>query len=256
MDISAQLVMQLRDKTGVSMMACKKALLESNGDMEKAIEVLRKSGEAKAAAKAERTTNEGRLFFKIDGTRVAIVKLLCETDFVARNDDFIQTGNSILDIALQHGAEKAMAEGDPLLKNAILKLGENMSINTVKVLEGKVWGAYIHSTNKVGAVVSIENGTEELAKDIAMHVTAMSPRYLSPDDVKQEEVDKEIEIMKAQLQKEGKPEAIWDKILAGKVKKYREENALLTQPFVKDPSLTVEKTLHGAKITVFERISI
>jgi len=256
MDISAQLVMQLRDKTGVSMMACKKALIESNGDMEKAIEILRKSGEAKAAAKAERTTKEGRLFFKIEGNHVAIVKLLCETDFVARNDDFIQTGTRILDIALAHGAEKAMAEGDPLLKNAILKLGENMTINTVKVLEGKVWGYYLHSTNKVGAVVSIENGTEELAKDIAMHVTAMSPRYLSPDDVKQEEVDKEIEIMKAQLQKEGKPEAIWDKILAGKVKKYREEHALLTQPFVKDPSITIAKHLGKAVITYFERIAI
>lgn len=256
MEISASMVMQLREKTGVSMMACKKALTEANGDMDKAVEILRKSGEAKAASKADRATHEGRLFIQVKGSKLLAVGLSCETDFVARNEDFAAIGEKMIGI-LENGDEtSAREQGEALLKEAVVKLGENMSVSLVKKLEGKNWGYYIHSNNKLAAAVSVENGTEDQAKEVAMHVAATNPGYLSPADVAESFVNQEVEIMKANLKNEGKPENIWDKILEGKVKKLREEHALLTQNFVKDPSMTVEKFLNGAKITHFERFAL
>lgn len=256
MEITASMVMQLREKTGVSMMACKKALTEAGGDMDKAVEILRKSGEAKAASKADRATHEGRLFIRIKGSMLFAVGLSCETDFVARNEDFAAIGEKILDL-LENGDESAAKEqGETLLKEAVVKLGENMSVGFVKKIEGNTWGYYIHSNNKLGAAVSVENGSEDQAKEVAMHVAATNPGYLSPADVAESFVNGEVEIMKANLKNEGKPENIWDKILEGKVKKLREENALLTQNFVKDPSMSVEKFLNSAKITKFERFAV
>ncbi len=256
MEISASMVMQLREKTGVSMMACKKALTEANGEMEKAVEILRKSGEAKAASKADRVTHEGRIFMKSNGNELGIVGIACETDFVARNEDFGHLGEAVLDVLLNEGEEAAKTKADQMIKELIVKLGENMSLTIAKKVSGHTWGLYVHSNNKLGAFVSLASGTDDQAKDVAMHVAATNPQFLSPDDVDQVAVDKEVEIMKEQLKNEGKPENIWDKILEGKVKKFREERALLTQPFVKDPSMTIEKYLNGVAVEKFEYVAL
>lgn len=256
MDIPASLVMQLRDQTGVSMMACKKALIEANGDLEAAVDILRKSGEAKAASKADRVANEGGVFIASAGSKIAVAVLKCETDFVARSDDFSTVGKKIAQIALDKGAEAARTEATTLLQEAILKVGENLGLGSVETLEGATWGYYVHSNAKVAGIVSLEGGTEEQAKDVAMHGVATNPKYVSPTEVSADDIAHEREIAKAQLVAENKPEAMHDKILEGKMKKFAEENALLTQPFVKDPSMTVEKYLGGAKVTTFMRIAV
>ncbi len=256
MEITASQVMELREKTGVSMMACKKALVEAEGDMTKAIDILRKKGEAKAAEKAERTTHEGSIFFKSAGDKTAAVGIACETDFVARSDDFSTLGNKLAELALAEGEEKAMSASEALVKEVFLKLGENMNVAFIKVFTGKVVGSYLHSNFKVGGIAVLEGGTEEQAKDVAMHLTATNPKYLSPDNVDADFIAKEKEIMKEQLKNEGKPENLWDKILEGKVKKLREENSLLTQPFVKDPTQKVQDYLGSGKVVSYERFSI
>lgn len=256
MDISASLVMQLRDQTGVSMMACKKALVEANGDLNAAVDILRKSGEAKAASKADRVANEGGIFVKSAGNKIAIVVLKCETDFVARSDDFNATGSTLAETALAEGEAAATTKSQELLEAATLRLGEKLTLESVEVLEGTTWGHYVHSNSKVAGVVSLEGGTEEQAKDVAMHGVATNPKYISPTEVSAEDIAHEREIAKAQLVSENKPEAMHDKILEGKMKKFAEENALLTQPFVKDPGMSVEKYLGGAKVTTFKRISV
>lgn len=237
-------------------MACKKALTKSNGDMEKAFEILRKTGEAKAASKSERTTSEGGIFIKISNNKICIVKILCETDFVSRNEDFIKIGNNLAEMGLEKGEDKTNEEADSVIKNAVLKLGENIKFDSIKVLEKDTWGYYIHSNGKLGAIVSLSGGNEEQAKDIAMHVTASSPDCILPEEVSSEFIEKEVDIMKEQLKNEGKPEQIWDKILEGKIKKLKEEKALITQNFVKDPSIKVKDFLKEATITYFEKIEI
>lgn len=256
MDIPASLVMQLREQTGVSMMACKKALVEANGNLEAAIDILRKSGAAKAASKADRSAAEGGIFVASEGDKTAVAVLKCETDFVARSDDFLSTGRSLAETALRDGADAARSAAPALIQAAVLKMGEKMELGDVQVYQGGTWGAYVHSTNKVAAVVSLEGGSAEQARDVAMHGVATNPKYVSPSEVSAEDIAHEREIAKAQLVAENKPEAMHEKILEGKMKKFAEENALLTQPFVKDPSMTVEQYLGGAKILTFLRIAV
>lgn len=255
MSITASQVNELRQRTGISMMECKKALEEAKGDETKAIEILRKKGAAKAAEKATRATKEGVVITKIKGNKAAIVKLLCETDFVSRNEDFRKIASDAADIALQKGAEAAQQSQEQPLKDLFTKLRENMSIE-VKVMEGKGIGEYIHTNSKVGTLVNLKSPDAAKARDVAMHITAMAPRFVSPEDVADEEVAKEKEIWKHQLKEEGKPEAIFDKILMGKEKKYREENSLVKQSFVKDGEKTIEQYLEGNSVVEFLRMSI
>jgi elongation factor Ts len=253
--ISAAAVASLRARTGVSILECKKALEEAGGDEELAIEILRKRGEAQAVKKADRMQGEGFVFAAQSGNKVAMVLLRCETDFVARNEGFQKLGKEMAELALAKG-EGAADEISQKLTSAVQQLGENITLGELKVVEGKVTGTYVHSNGKIGVVVAMDGGSAEAAKDAAMHAAAMSPTYISPEEVTAEAVAKEKEIWTEQLTKEGKPAAIQEKIMLGKEKKFREENALLTQPFVKDPSKTVRDSLGGANVTAYVRLSV
>lgn len=256
MSVTLDQIKELREMTGVSMMACKKALEETDGDIEKAVDLLRKKGEAKAVDRAARATSQGIVAIKIEGGKAGMAKLLCETDFVARGDDFIALSDALAEKALKG----EIKDGDevPEVKDAVLKMGENIQLGEVKLVEGDVLGSYVHSNKKIGVVVAFKGGAEDLAKDIAMHAAATAPQCISPDEVSQELVDKEKEIWKDQLAQEGKPEEIIGKIMMGKEKKFREASALLKQPFVKDPEKTIEQLLAdaGAEVESFTRIAI
>lgn len=257
MGVTIDQIKDLREKTGVSMMACKKALEESDGDSGKAIELLRKKGEAKAVDNSSRTTGQGAVAVKAEGNKIAMVELRCETDFVAMGEDYQGLAESIADKLLK-GEIKETDRDLPEVKEAVLRLGENIQIADMVLLEGDSVGSYVHSNKKIGVVVALSGGNIELAKDLAMHVAATSPQVLSPTEVAQELVDKEKEIWADQLKQEGKPAEMIEKIMMGKEKKFREENALLTQPFVKDPDKMVEALLKEANAVVkeFKRFAI
>lgn len=255
MSITAQQVNELRQRTGVSMMQCKKALEETGGDEEKAIELLRKKGAAKAAEKADRATNEGVVITKVRNDKAVIVKLLCETDFVSKNEEFCKIAKDAADLALEKGADAARVAMEPAIKELFTKLGENMSIE-IKVMEGEGIGDYVHSNSKIGTLVKLKDSDAEKAKDIAMQVAAMNPNVVNPEDVSNEDVAKEKEIWKHQLAEEGKPAEMIDRIMMGKEKKFREENALMKQSFVKNGNQTVEEYLEGNTVIEFERMSI
>ena len=257
MAITMEQIKELRDATGVSIMACKKALEEAGGDFEAAVDLLRKKGQAKAADRAGRDTGEGAVYVKEDGGKMALVALKCETDFVARGDDF----EALLDQVATEVLEGKIAEGateSETVKDAVLKLGENVQLHGVSVLSGATVGSYIHSNKKIGVGIALEGGSVELAKDVAMHAAATNPKVVSPEEVSDELVAKEKEIWKEQLAAEGKPAEIMEKIMMGKEKKFREDSALLKQPFVKNPDLTIEQLLSqgGATLTKYVRFSV
>ena len=255
-EISAQAVASLRARTGVSILLCKKALEEAGGDEEKAIEILRKSGAAQAAKKAGREQREGSVFTASSEGKAALVLLQCETDFVARDSGFQELGQKLADTLLSGGVDAAQKLADAEVPVAVQKLGENISVGEMKLVASAIAGVYIHSNGKIGVVVGMNGGSLELARDIAMHAAAMSPTYIKPEQVSEAEVLKEKEIWKDQLAKEGKPAEIMEKIMFGKEKKFREENALMTQPFVKDPSKLVKDLLGGSDIVEYVRMSV
>lgn len=254
--ITAAAVQSLRARTGVPMLACKEALEEAGGDEEKAIEILRKRGIAQAAKKASRDQAEGLIFVAEKPGTVAALILKCETDFVARADTFKKVGQEIVAALLEKGEAAAKALADEKVPAAVQELGENISLGECHLISAPVLGTYLHSNSKVAVVIGMEGGTVEAARDAAMHATAMSPLYVSPDQVTEADLAKERDIWREQLVKEGKPEAMLDKIMGGKEKKFREESALLTQPFVKDPSKTVGQYLGAAKVTNYTRLAI
>lgn len=255
MTVNIEQIKELREMTGVSMSACKSALEEANGDMDKAIDVLRKKGEAKAVDRAARETHQGVVSMKAEGNKVAMASLLCETDFVARGEDF----NSVVDLLAQKLLDGSLKPEDtevPEVKELVLKAGENIKIGKMALVEGGNIGTYIHTNKKIGVIIALEGGNAEIARDVAMHAAATNPACVSPDEVPQEAVDKEKEIWREQLAKEGKPAEIVEKIMMGKEKKFREENALLKQQFVKNPEQTIEQVLAGATIKTFVRIAV
>jgi elongation factor Ts len=255
MAITATQVNELRKRTGISMMACKKALEEAGGDEEKAIEILRKKGADKAAEKADRATSEGIIVTKVDSDKAVIVKLSCETDFVAKNEEFVAIANKAADTALASDVDAAKKEAEPALKELFAKLGENMAIE-VDVVEGEGIGEYVHTNGKVGTIVNLSSADAEKARDIAMHITAMNPEVISPEDLPEDVVVKEREIWAEQLKGEGKPEEIIGRIMEGKERKFREEAALIKQSFVKDSEKTVEQYLESNSVTGFVRKSV
>ncbi len=256
MDISASSIQSLRARTGVSISAVKDALVEAGGDEEKAIEILRKRGIAQAAKKADREQGEGLVFLKEEGSRVAMFILRCETDFVARDENFGKTGEEIVSVLFSDGMDAAKAKAAELVPELVQKLGENITADDMHAIEAPVIGSYIHSNRKIGVIIGLEGSTKDTARDIAMHAAALSPRYVHPEEVGEDVLEKEKEIWREQMSKEGKPEAMWDKIMMGKEKKFREENAITKQNFVKDPSKTVEQHLDGGKITTYVRVSV
>lgn len=255
MAITATQVNELRQRTGISMMACKKALEEAGGDEEKAIDILRKKGAAKAAEKADRATSEGIVVIKAAGDKAVIVKLACETDFVAKNEEFVAIANKAAETALEKGVESAKKEADPAIKALFTKLGENMAIE-VDSIQGEGIGEYLHTNGKVGAIVNLASKDAEKARDIAMHITAMNPEVIRPEDLPEDVVIKEREIWAEQLKNEGKPVEMIDRIMIGKEKKFREESALVKQSFVKDGEKTVEQFLESNSVTAFVRKAV
>ena len=257
MTISIELIKKLRETTGVSMTACKTALEEATGDFEKAIDLLRKKGEAKAIDRAARSTSQGAVFVKVGAKKAGMVLIGCETDFVARGDDYLALGAAIVE-KLFDGSIKPEDRDLPEIKNAVLKLGENIQLANMALVEGDVIGDYVHSNKKIGVLVVLNGGTVEVARDVAMHVAATAPAVLSPDQIAPELVEREKSIWAEQLKSEGKPAEIVEKIMLGKEKKFREENALLKQAFVKNPDQTVEQLLKdaGASVKTFVRFAI
>ena len=255
-EINASAVASLRSRTGVSILECKKALEEAGGDEEKAIEILRSRGEAAAVKKADRDQGEGSVFIGTAGSSAAAVVVHCETDFVARGDDFKALGQEMADLAASEGEDAVKASAETRMPEAVQKLGENISLGTVNRIEAGTVGSYVHTNGKIGVIIGLDGGTEEIAKDVSMHAAAMSPEYVSPEEVPAEAVEKEKEIWAEQLKGEGKPEEIIEKIMVGKEKKFREENALLKQDFVKNPEQTIEAYLDGASVTQYVRVAI
>lgn len=242
MSVSIEEIKKLRDLTGVSMTACKKALEEANGDTKLAIENLRKKGESKALERSERSTSNGAVKVKVDGDKACLVALLCETDFVSRSDDFKALLDTLADKVLKGEINNENDEVSEV-KDAQLKMGENVKLSKVGLLNSDVLGFYVHSNDKIGSIVALEGGNAELAKDLAMHASATNPKYLDGKDVDSDVVAKEIEIWTEQLKNEGKSMEIIEKILVGKEKKFREESAFLSQQFVKDPEKKISDLL-------------
>ena len=272
MSITAESVKQLRERTGAGMMECKKALVETGGDLEAAAEIMRKSGLAKADKKATRVAAEGRIAFAGEGKTGVLVEVNCETDFVAREGDFVAFADEVAKVALASGAETVEAllaakgsDGVTLEERRrvlIAKIGENLSVRRLARLSAPtVLGSYLHGA-RIGALVALDHGNaalaKELAKDLAMHVAAINPQYLDSSAVAPEHLAKEREILIAQAAGEGKPPAIVEKMVEGRLRKFLAEITLVGQPFVKDPDVTVEKLLKqaGAKVTDFARLEV
>jgi len=271
MQITAALVKELRERTGSGMMECKKALTETGGDIEAAVELMRKAGLAKADKKAGRVAAEGMIAAAIseDGAHAAIVEVNCETDFVAKGDDFVSFSGEIANVVLAKQPADVAALADlPLAsggtveetrRNLIAKLGENIAVRRCAVLnnsDGKI-AAYLHG-NRIGVLVAVQGGDEVLAKDIAMHVAASKPVALGPENVSADLIAKEKEIYSAQAAESGKPADIVEKMVSGRVNKFLKEVTLLGQPFVKNPDITVEQLLkeNDAKVSAFVRFEV
>lgn len=266
-DISAAMVKELRERTGLGMMDCKKALVESGGDMDAAIDALRKSSALKAAKKATRTAAEGLLGVRVaaDGRRAALVEVNIETDFAARNERFIAFVQRVADVAFDDGSgnlEQLLAAGlNDEREKLVQEIGENMSIRRVVVLDapdGGVVGHYVHSDSRKGALVVLTAGDEALCREVAMHVTASVPMVVRASDVPADVVAKEREIYTAQAADSGKPADIVAKMVEGRVRKYLADVSLLDQPFVKDPDTKVGKLLaaRGADCVTFVRYEV
>ena len=252
--MSAALVKELRERTGLGLLECKKALAEADGDIEAAIEALRKSSGMKAAKKAGRTAADGVVAIQTaaDGGFGAMVEVNSKTDFVARDENFLGFVKSVVskafDERLDDVAALAGGETEDARQALVQKIGENISVRrvvTYQAAEGVI-GGYVHGNNRIAVLVSLKGGSEELARDVAMHVAAVNPQVVSPDDMPEEQVAKEREIYVAQAQDSGKPPEIIEKMVDGRVRKFLSENSLTEQAFVKDPDTTVGKLVAGA----------
>jgi len=269
MAVTAAQVKELRERTGAGMMECKKALVETGGDLESAIEHLRKSGLAQADKKAGRVAAEGKIALAIsaDGRRAAMVEVNCETDFVAKDASFNEFADAVAVNALKH--EPADVEallqtrvGDTAVEDArqalVAKIGENIQLRrfVLRSTEGLL-GSYVHG-GRIGVLVELTGGDEELARDLAMHVAALNPKFVSEDDVPADVVAKEKEILLAQAESTGKPPEIIEKMVGGRLRKQLAEITLLGQPFVKDSDVVVAKLLQqrNARVEGFDRIVV
>ena len=275
MAITAKDVNKLRQMTGAGMMDCKKALVEADGDFDKAIEILRKKGQKLSEKRADRETKEGAVFVRTseDGANAVLVAFTCETDFVAKNEDFQALGNEIAEAAMASQpadleALKAVSLGELTVQEKVTellgKIGEKLEVTTYENVSGEQVVSYIHSTGKLGVLVALSgvNGADvaDAGKDVGMQIAAMNPLALDKDGVDPATVEKEIEIGKEQARQEGKPEAILEKIAMGKLNKFFKENTLLSQAFVKEPKQTVSQYLDGVSkglsVANFKRVKI
>ncbi len=271
MKITASEVNKLRQATGAGMMDCKKALVEAEGDFDKAVENLRKKGQKVAANRADRDSYEGVVLAKVNADKTAgvVVSVNCETDFVAKNDSYLKLANDLVDQALAYdsmddflgSAFDGMTVAEKLTEQTGV-IGEKIEIGSFKTLKAPFVGSYIHAGNKIATLVglsgAIDNGVE-VAKNVAMQVAAMNPIALNEEQVDASVVEKEIEIAKDQLRQEGKPEAMLDNIVKGKIKRFYKDNTLVNQDFIKDSKVSVAayvKSSGDAAVTGFERIAL
>ena len=254
MAITAAQVKELREQTGAGMMDCKKALTETNGDFDAAAKLLKEKGLAAVAKRAERVTSEGRIFIRQNGNKIAVVELVCETDFVANNADFISSGEKILDMVFEKGYTEANKELSDVLLDFATRTRENMSLNKVQIIEvpeGASSGIYVHSNFKQAAVTIVKGSTDdkvkEFAKDCCMHLVAFTPAYIKQTDVPQSYIDEQKDIFKKQMEQDpkmaSKPENVREGILQGKINKHLAEVCFVDQMFVKDDKKSVNAKL-------------
>ena len=268
-NITAGMVKELRERTGLGMMDCKRALTEAEGDMNKAIDDLRKASGIKAAKKASRVASEGVVLTKIaeDGNFGVIIEVNSETDFAARDDNFLGFSQQVLELAYsKREADVAALLGAGLedARSALVqKIGENCNLRRVERLQltdenTGIVESYVHSNNRIAVLISVTGGDEALARDVAMHIAAVNPLVVRAEDVPKEEIAKETEIYSAQARESGKPEEIIEKMISGRLRKFVAEVSLLEQPFVKDPDVTVGKLLKdaGASVVQFVRFEV
>lgn len=265
-EVTASLVKELRERTGLGMMECKKALQEAGADIELAIDNLRKSGQAKAAKKAGNVAAEGAIIVAQAGTTAIIMEVNCQTDFVARDSNFAAFSNKVAQLALAaRETDVAKISGldydgqsvEEARVALVQKIGENIQVRRAQLVEGALLGNYIHGL-KIGVVVALEGGNDELAKDVAMHIAAAKPEAITPEDVPAAAVAKEREIAEAKAAESGKPANIVEKMVEGAVKKFLSEVSLVEQGFVKDPDTKVGALLakNGAKVVQFVRLEV
>jgi elongation factor Ts len=248
--ISADQVKELRDKTSVSVMQCRKALEEADGDMEKALIILRKKGSEIAEKKSDRTASDGKIMVKQEGGRALVLTLFCETDFVAQNERFVALAQSILDEAWTDGIETAKANAAAKINDVVLAIGENIQLGSIDEFAGEVIGSYTHFNGKQAALVVLTGGDEALAKDIAMHATAMKPKYLSAADIKEEDKEAVLGVIQKEIDESDKPAEIKEKMLTGKLDTYFKEQTLVDQLFFKDGNTTVGKLAASKGATI------
>ena len=265
MEIKASQVKELRDMTGVAMMDCKKALVECEGDIEKALDLLRSNSALKAEKKSSRVAADGILVVSVNEDYATLVELNSETDFAAKDANFLSFGEKVKEYISKNKIFEASALKESSLeddrKALVQTIGENIQIRRVVTLEfdsSMNIGMYIHSDSKLGSLVVTKDGNNEIAKDIAMHVSAFNPLCLSQDDIDQDVLEREKAIYQNQAQDSGKPQEIMDKIVDGKIKRFLSEVSLISQNFVKDPDITVKEHLekNGAIIIAFARLKV
>jgi len=270
--VTAAEVNKLRKSTGAGMMDCKKALVEADGDFDKAIEILRKKGQKVAAKRADRDSSEGAAIAKVnsDDTKGVIISLNCETDFVAKNDDFVTLANELADLAMGYENKDAFLSADfkgmtvqDKLTEQTGVIGEKIEIGGFERLSAPFVGSYIHAGNKIATLVGLSeavDGADAAAKDVAMQAAAMNPVALNEEGVDQSVIDKEIEIAKDQLRQEGKPEEMLDNIAKGKLKRFFKDNTLVNQDFIKDSKKSVGQYVKSVdsnlEITGFKRVAL
>lgn len=265
MEIKASQVKELRDMTGVAMMDCKKALVECEGDIEKALDLLRSNSALKAEKKSSRVAADGILVVSVNEDYATLVELNSETDFAAKDANFLSFGEKVKEYISKNKIFEASALKDSSLeddrKALVQTIGENIQIRRVVTLEfdsSMNIGIYIHSDSKLGSLVVTKDGNDEIAKDIAMHVSAFNPLCLSQDDIDKDVLEREKAIYQNQAQDSGKPQDIMDKMVDGKIKRFLSEVSLISQNFVKDPDITVQEYLEkgGATIVEFARLKV
>ena len=264
--MSAALVKELRERTGLGLLECKRALASVGGDVELAIEELRKSSGMKAAKKAGRTAADGVVSARVadDGGFGVLIEVNSETDFVARDESFLAFVKSVVDAAFdaRQSDVAALMSGELEATRAALvqKIGENIGVRRIELIDADsgVVGFYVHSNNRIAVLVKLKGGDQDLAKDVAMHVAAVNPQVVSAADMPEELVAKEKEIFRAQAQESGKPDEIIEKMIGGRVKKFLAENSLLEQSFVKNPDMTVSQLVSdaGAEVISFVRFEV
>ncbi len=263
--IKASMVKELRDRTGAGMLDCKKALEENNGDIDKAVDYLREKGILKAEKKSGRIAAEGIITGKVEGNVGVMLEVNSETDFVGKNQEFVDFSQKLLDIIIKNNPkdvdelkkqELGSQTVEETLTGLIAKIGENMTIRRFERVESdNLVNVYIHGS-RIGALVELKDGSEQVAKDVAMQIVAIAPKYISREDVEEDVLNHEKQVLRQQALNEGKPEAIVDKMITGRLNKFFEEICLLDQTFIKDSDLKVGKYLKDAKVVKFVRYEL